>query len=166
MKAINELLKGFEWEDTFDFSLSLWPSLKYDVILMSISVSALVTHVDRLFGLDVFSLVALFAVMLVELASGTYASKITKTPFSSRKLSRFTLKMACYLVLIAVPYLFHLSFLSHHKSAAASLFDWMHTFLVTQIVIENIISILENLALIQGKSKNYWINKIKEKIKL
>ena len=163
-KAVSELLNGFEYSSNLEFMQSLVPSLKYQLLFITMFTSALFAEVDKVFGLDAMAIGALIVVMLLELASGTYASRIKKIPFSSRRLSRFTFKMACYLVLISVPYLFEVSFKKHDNDLAAGLFAWLHVFLVVQIVVENIVSILENLAQIQGKDKTYWIDKIKSKI--
>jgi hypothetical protein len=160
---IKDLLAGFEYTGTSDFAQSLLPTIKYNMMSSVLCMSLLISWIDKIFGLSYLAIGALILVMLLELASGTYASKISKTKFSSKRLSRFTFKMACYLIMIAVPYLFHSSYKQTGPAMAASLFEWLHVFLVVQIVIENIISVLENVSVIQGKSKTYWIDKIRGK---
>jgi len=161
---INNLLAGFEYDGIGSFMWSLCPTIKYDMAFLMVFLSVPLALVEQVFGLDYMAVGGLLLVMLLELASGTYASHISKQEFSSRKLSRFTFKSACYLVLISVPYLFYTSFNRHGSTLAASIFEWLHLFLVVQIVLENIFSILENMAVIQGKPKTFWIDKIKGKI--
>lgn len=159
-----KLLKTFDYHSTVDFSQSLAPSTKYHLTSLSVFLSILGTGVDKLFGLDGFAFVALLIVFITELISGITASSIRKEQFSSMKLSRFSFKVAYYLVLIAVPYLMANSFYSHKKELPAMVFEWLHTFLVVQIVLENVVSILENTAVITGKDKTHIITKIQDKI--
>lgn len=163
-EATYSLLQSFEFEGLGDFMHSLMPTLKYNLVFVVFGLSIFLTWIDRLFGVDAIAVAALFLIMVLEIASGTYASKIKKEDFTSRRLSRFTFKIACYLVLILVPNVFFESFKARGSTVAAGIFEWLHVFLVVQIVIENVLSILENIAVIQGKSKSFWIDKIKSKI--
>jgi len=122
--------------------------------------------VDKLFGLDEGSLIALLVVFVAELVTGVSASIIRKESISSIKLSRFGLKVSCYLVLIYVSYTMGQNFEAHKKAVGAWVFDWLNVFLIVQITLENIISILENLAVISGKEKTTWINKIQDIFKV
>lgn len=126
----------------------------------------LLPAIDRIFGLDAVAFGMLLVAFIAELTSGIIASKILNVPFSSMKLSRFSFKIFYYLVLIATPYVLAISFNAHGKTAAATMFDWLHLFLVGQIVLENLVSILENLAVISGKPKTHWISAIKDKINI
>jgi phage-related holin len=119
------------------------------------------TLVQRIFGLDALALAAFVAIFFVELVSGIKASRISKETFSSARLSRFTLKMGCYLVMIALPFLLSQSFSEQGKTWGASIFEWLHTFLVVHIAFENIISVLENISVIDGKEKTFYIEKIR-----
>lgn len=158
------LLKTFDWHSAEQFFLSLAPSFKYKINISLMILSAIWVSVDKGFGLDDTAFLALLIVFIMELVSGITASRIRKERFSSVKLSRFSLKVACYLVLIGVTYAMYLSFQHHADFLASVIFDWMHIFLVVQIVFENIISILENVAVISGKDKSAWINKLKGKL--
>lgn len=144
--------------------MSLVPSLKYKINIPLMALSSLWVAVDKGFGLDDTAFIALLLVFVAELASGITASHIRKETFSSLKLSRFSVKMACYLVLIGVSYSMNISFKHHDDFLASVIFDWMHIFLVVQIVFENMISILENVAVISGKDKSVWITRITNKL--
>ncbi len=161
---ITRILQGFEYQSPGDWLTSLAPSYKYNIMAVGMGVSAGSTLLETVFGLDYLAFAGLIAVMILELTSGVWASHIRKEEFSSRKLSRFTFKCAVYLTLIAVPYLFSQSFEAKGKELASDIFNWIHIFLVVQIVVENIISILENYAVIQGKDKTHWITKIQNKV--
>jgi hypothetical protein len=156
------LLKGFDYHSALDFGQSLLPSHKYSLSIIFMVMSSIIVPIDKWFGLDFTAFVALMVVFTTELISGIIASRIRKEQFSSMKLSRFSFKVAIYLVLIFVPYAFKNSFKAHDQSVPTWVFDWMHIFLLTHIVIENLVSILENLAVITGSDKTAWINKIQD----
>jgi len=159
------LLQTFEYTDWAHLGQSLAPSTKYQAMVpASIMVSTLAMYIDRVFGLDAYAFGALLMVLITELVSGLGAARVRKDQISSLKLSRFSFKVFYYLVIIAVPYLFSVSFLAHDKTAASVVFDYIHVFLVMQIVQENIVSILENVAVISGKPKTHWINHLSDKI--
>lgn len=165
MKTFFEkLLKGFDYDRFSEFFLSVAPTGKYQLTTYSFMISATGAGINRVFGLDGYAFSALLLVFVVELASGLTAAKIKKEALSSMKLSRFSFKVACYLVLICVPYLMAVSFTERDKTLPAVIFDWLHVFLVVQIVMENMISILENIAVITGKDKTHLISKIQAKI--
>jgi phage-related holin len=157
------LLKTFDWHSMADFGQSLAPSARYYFTRPLLVVSASWVAVDKVFGIDAAAMVALTIVFVVELCSGIYASRIRREPLSSMKLSRFTLKVACYLVLIAVTYLMAASFKNHGKDVPAWAFDWLHVFLVGHIVLENVVSILENVATISGKEKDAIVTRLQDK---
>jgi phage-related holin len=159
-----KLLKTFDFHSLAEFVMSLAPSFKYKLNVPLMVISSVWVCVDKVFGLDNSAFLALLIVFVTELLSGIIASRVRKETFSSLKLSRFSLKVACYLVLIGVTYAMYLSFKHHGDDTASVIFDWMHIFLVVQIVFENIISILENVAAISGKDKSAWINKLSEKL--
>lgn len=163
-KVITKILAGFEYYSVSDFIQSLLPTLKYQTLLMTFTASALVSFVETVFGITWMAFISFFLVMVFELLSGTYASNIQGIPFSSSKLSRFTFKVACYMVLISVPYIFYINYKTQGNVTASFIFEWLHIFLVVQIIIENILSIIENIAVIQGKPKSFWVDKIKEKV--
>ena len=163
LQFFTRILQGFEYQSPGEWFSSLAPSYKYNMVVLGMGVSAGGTIVETVFGLDYLAFIGFMVVMLCELTSGVWASRIKKEEFSSRRISRFTFKCAVYLILIAVPYLFSQSYEARGKDLAADVFNWLHIFFTVQIVVENIISILENYAVIQGKDKTHWITKIQNK---
>jgi phage-related holin len=164
MKFIIKLLASFNYHSVAELNQSLMPTSKYKLTLASTFLSVLFPVIDRVFGLDAYAFAALILVFFAELTSGLIAAHIKGETISSMKLSRFSFKVFYYLVLIALPYVMAQSFKNHDRSAAAVMFDWLHLFLLAQIILENVVSILENLAVISGKEKNHWISKIQDKI--
>lgn len=166
MKYFTKLLQTFDYNSAADWLRSMFPAVRYDhFTLLSISVSLIGSAIDIVFGMSGLTFACFVLVMLTELVSGIRASRVKKEVFSSMRLSRFTFKVACYLVLIAVPYVLSVNYAAHHNNIASSAFDWLHVFLVMQIVFENTVSILENLGVIMGNDKTLWIRKIQDKLK-
>jgi|GEM_PF-1821884 len=159
-----KLLKGFEYDSPGDWLCSMFPSAKYSLTFAVASLSIMSTGVEKIFGLNFFALVGFFLVMVVELLSGVTASFYRKEDFSSARFSRFLFKLFYYGVLIAAPFALSEYYKSHGSDMKASVYDWAHTSLIMVIFFENMISILENIAAIDGKPKTHLINKFKNKI--
>lgn len=164
MNHINKLLRTFEYENWSDLTSSLFPSLKYNVSAVVLSTSVLSVATYKVLGLDVLATIAFVCVMMMEVVSGMVASKVAQIPASSTKMSRFSLKMACYLVMLFVSNSFAESFNVKGSNVGYWFFDWLHLFLAVHIATENIISIGENLGVINGKGKTYWISQIQDKV--
>lgn len=141
----------------------LWAE-RYGVTLATVGASFFYSWIEKIFGLDALGFFAFLAMFLVELISGVIASQIRKEPFSSMKLARFTCKIFFYLFIIFVPFVMSASFAAHHKLIPSLIFDWLHMFLVTQIVLENMYSVLENIAVITGKEKTAMVSIIQRKV--
>lgn len=162
---IERLLLTYDYESIGAFGESLAPSTKYATLTpIILSISSMAVIPTKIFGLSEYAFGALLVMMVVEMVSGIIASRVKKETYSSTKSSRFGLKTAQYLVVIGVPYLFAESFKMQGKEMGATIFDWMHIFLTVQVVQENLVSILENSAVISGKSKTHWISKLSDKI--
>lgn len=165
MSHLTRLLQTFDYRNIPAFAESLAPSSRYGGTIPLMICSAAWGSIDKIFGLDGAAFVGLALVFISELITGIAAATVRGESLSSVKLSRFSLKVFCYLVLIGATYLLGLSFASHNKQLAAWVMDWLHIFLTMQIVLENTVSILENLAEINGKEKPAYIAKIQEKFK-
>ena len=157
------ILSTYGWSSLGAFALSLMPSPKYGMHKALLMMSICWVPFDKIFGLDGMALLALALLFATELVTGIWAAVVRKEQISSIKLSRFGLKVACYLVLIGVSHLLSVSYQTHDKAVPAWVFDWLNVFLVVHISLENFISVLENLAQINGKEKAAWIEKIQEK---
>jgi len=95
MTHINKLLKTFEFEGLSGLVNSLFPSLKYALSPVALSISAMSVVTYKVFGLDVLATIAFVLVMVVEILSGLIASKIRKLKPYWISQSLFN-KMACY----------------------------------------------------------------------
>ncbi|MBD1394265.1 phage holin family protein [Mucilaginibacter glaciei] len=163
MNHFTRLLKTFDYHSVTEFMLSMAPSGKYGFTSQLLIITFSWTVVDKVFGLDQGGFVALLVIFVTELFTGIWAARVRQETISSIKLSRFSLKVACYLVMIGVSYSLYRSFIKHDENAAGWAFNWLHIALVTQVGFENTISILENVATINGKEKDAIVTKITNK---
>jgi len=159
-----KLLRGFEYNSVSEWACSMFPSAKYSSTSLLVSVSIVGAGVEKVFGIDDLAMAAFLLIMIVELVSGITASSIKKEKFSSSRLSRFGFKFFYYLVLISVPFLLASHYRNHDQTVTAVIYEWVQTFLIMQIFFENMISILENIAVIDGKDKTHIIQKIRAKL--
>jgi len=165
MNYFIKILNSFGYEKLSDFTDSLFPSFKYvSMTIFTFTLSGLSASIFRIFGIDALAFLALALVFIFELATGLARARKAKEQFSSMKFSRFSFKLAYYLIIIAISYLMQRSFENNGNTLASDIFHWMHVFFVVQIVLENIVSISENIAVITGKPKAHWITKLQEKI--
>lgn len=171
---LSHILHSFDFNGVASFCESLAPSFRYGVtkVLLFISLTvpgatwlqAVLPSIQVALGIQSAACITLMLAFITELGSGIVASQIRKEQFSSFRLSRFSFKVCIYLVLIAIPYHWSQNFAAQHKDVMAAAFDWLQNFLIIHIALENMVSILENLSVIDGKDKTAWINAIKAKL--
>jgi len=171
---LTRMLVTFDYEDLRTLFQSIAPSCKYSLtrplLVVSLTfpglsgLASLVPDIPLALGIQTAALIMMLMAFVVELLSGIAASRIKKERFSSFRLSRFSFKVFIYLVLIAVPYHWSQNYAAKGEAVMAECFDWLQNFLIIHIAQENMVSILENLAVIEGKEKSAWIESIKTKI--
>lgn len=159
-----KLLKDYQYDSPGELFCSLFPSFRYNLPIAVTTVSFFSSLAQVFFGLSFPAVVGFGVIMIVELLSGIIASRTRKEQFDSGRLKRFGFRFGLYFVLISVPYLFESSLRERGSDLAAGAFQWIQVFLIVQIVFENTISILENIAVIDGKDKSAIVNKIKAKL--
>ncbi|MDO9554532.1 phage holin family protein [Rhodonellum sp.] len=165
LKYFLTVLHGFGYKSVGALTDSLAPSLKYsNITVTAITVSGMGATIIRVFGMDSVAFLVLLLIFICELVSGLMRANFVKEEITSARLSRFSFKVFYYLLLIAISYLLSQSFFGRGKDTAAIIFDWMHLFFVVQIVLENVVSISENMAVLEGKPKSHWITALQEKI--
>lgn len=166
LSAIQRFLTTYGWASNKEFMLSLFPSAKYGAFGGSISFAAVSAFFVEYLGISPALVPALVVILATELWTGIRAStKMKKEPFESGKFSRFVIKLCVWMVLF---YTAH-SFMNEYKGQetlvrimAFTFFEVLKVFLMSLFLIENVTSILENLAVLDGKPKAAYIDKTKE----
>jgi len=160
------LVQNFGFIDLSDFLHSLFhPKMLFLTIPTMFTFSALILFVETWFGLSYTALVGFVVAAILELVTGLWASRVKGHSWESRKASRFGLKIVVYLGLMLVVNTFKLSFADASgflNPVVNTIFYVLHTLLVVFVSFEYIISILENLSTITGKSNNKLLQFMKK----
>lgn len=165
MNILHKLIEFVGYNGLNELKLSFLPSAKYTgLTIIAMTTSSISSFVMTVFGLESWAFIALMVVFLFELATGLKSAFVRAQVFTSAKFSRFLFKVTYYLILISITYLMSVSFENRGQQLAASAFRIMHDFVTVHIVLENLVSITENLAMINGKEKSHWIMKLRDKI--
>ncbi|MBS4064507.1 MAG: phage holin family protein [Chitinophagaceae bacterium] len=163
-KAWTDLIQHLGYRDNGALAESLAPSLKYPDLFPSLFVFILANlsvPLTKIFGLNELALIALGVTFCLEFASGIWAAKCRGEKIVSSKVTRFILKLALYLNVIAVFWLLHISFEEQGREVGSIVFDYLHLLSVFEIIYENWISIRENAGEINEKSD--WLVRLRDK---
>lgn len=163
-KAWIDLIQHLGYKDNGALVESLAPSLKYPdpfKFLLVFSLANISVPLTKIFGLNELALIALGVTFCLEFASGIWAAKCRGENLVSSKVTRFILKLALYLNVIAVFWLLHVSFDEQGRAVGSIVFDYLHLLSVFEIIYENWISIRENAGDINEKSD--WLVKLRDK---
>ena len=156
-----KLLSTYGFDSGHQFLLSLFPSFKYGVQQMSITLSIVSGCIANFLGLTPALVVAMFMAVVVETVSGLKASKKRGEPFESFKFSRCIIKVFVWVTLIYILHSFAIEMVSG-ESAIHTLgyyvFTVMKVVTMVYFCVEYATSILENLAVIDGKPKDTLVN--------
>lgn len=166
LASIQRFLSTYGWASNKEFMLSLFPSAKYGTMGGSISFATVTAFFVQYLGISPALIPALVIILGTELWTGIRASvKMKKEPFESGKFSRFVIKLCVWMVLF---YTAH-SFMNEYRGQetlvqilAFTFFEVLKVFLMSLFLVENVTSILENLAVLDGKPKAAYIDKTKE----
>lgn len=157
-----KFFQEYGWNDASDFFISLAPSFKYHLGFISMTVSAVWATIQLLMGFTNYSMIAFAALAFLELASGLYASVVVKkNRLESHKMGRFLIKLAIMLICLFVLGTFAKE---NEGTFIGTIFQWMRDGVFGFTVFEYLVSVLENVAVITGKSENRLLLFLKSKM--
>lgn len=166
MTKINSIIQTFEFADDKAFVISCLPSLKYESTMLVIAFSGVLTTIAQAMGLELITVIAFAIMCVVELIIGVYASVVVgKERLQSTKASRFTVKLAAIMIVLFVLNTFQEQF-KESNNIASVFFEWFYLFVFAWFATEYLISIIENIGKIYGKSTNSLVKAIKSKQKI
>lgn len=160
MKTLNTIVGFFGFDSFMEFSQS-FISIKY--LILTIPISLIMGGVETWFGLKVATLGAFIFLLTIELISGIWASLIKGKKISSHRFSRFGMKLFLWLAFFLI--LNTLKRQQPDTSIAHFLYSWLFSMTMVYVCLEYLVSVIENIGVISGKSKLPLINKIIKKIK-
>lgn len=163
-KFLNYIVSNFGFTCTEDFNSSIIHS---SVLPLTLSFAGLSAVFETIFGLQNLTIMAFVVLVILELLTGLIASKVRGEKIVSHKFGRFGLKVLVWLALVYVTNSVKLEFINSNgvfDSLALVLFTWLHGSIFIYIVLEYLISVLENLGVITGTSNKTLINAITNKL--
>ena len=163
-KFFNHLVNNFGFSCTGDFTTSIVHS---KLLVITIPLAGLSALLENSLGLRYFTILAFVILVTLELITGLLASKIRGEQIVSHKFSRFGFKVFVWMVLLYVVNTMKIEYseqIGNFSKLASGFFTWLHGTLFIYIVIEYLISVLENLGVITGKSNDTIIIKIIKKL--
>lgn len=161
LEFIRRFLGTYSFTSIHDFMLSLHPSFKYGLQVPLISISGVVAVLSRILGFGPAIVVAMVVAVLVETYTGIKASRIQGIKFESFKFSRCLLKVFIWYTLIYITNSFALECASKDtvlNDIGATFFEIVRLLILAYFVLEYVVSIMENLAVIDGKPKTQFVD--------
>jgi len=163
-KLLHQIVNNFGFKCVSDFGNSIVHS---KFLVLTLPLAALSSMVQTLLGLHVLTIISFVVLVVLELITGLLASKVRGEKIVSRKFSRFGLKVFVWILLLYVTNAVKLEYNTDPTAfgkVASTLFTWLHGTFFIYIVLEYLISVLENLGVITGNSKQTLIDAIIKKI--
>lgn len=160
---LHKFLMGYGYSSVTEFLQSLCPSSKYQLQAPTLAVSTFVAFLCHYLGIGFLVCIAMFLAVIVETLSGILASQKRNEPFESFRFSRCVLKVFIWISLVFISNCFYLECaqgLTWMDRMGAWFFDIVKHLILVYFVVEYIVSILENLAVIDGKPKTEFIDVI------
>ncbi|MEG1861001.1 MAG: phage holin family protein [Bacteroidaceae bacterium] len=165
MNYLRWFLCSYGFDSPREFWLSVFPSFKYNTQGIAFSLSVAVAVVSEFLGLSPLIVAAMFAGVVVETITGIRASGILKQPFESFRFSRCVIKVFIWCFLFFLLHCFSKEMTGREGwmfSVGRMMFDVMYVTTMIYFCVEYVTSILENLAVIDGKPKDTLINAMKD----
>lgn len=166
MYMINRFLLTYGFDGMRGFLLSLFPSFRYGQQTCTLSVSAVLAVISELLGISPVIVLVMFFAVVVETLSGIAASKKLGGHFESFKFSRCVIKVCVWVFLFFMFHAFGKDMETRSDNwiylCGVWVFDILHVTTMIYFVIEYVTSILENLAVLDGKPKETLVVAISE----
>lgn len=165
IQFVIKFLQSYGYDTTKDFALSLTPSFKYGLQTAAVSISAATAIVTEFTGVGPTLAFAMLVAVSTEMWTGMKASRIAGKHFESFRFSRCIIKLCIWLSIIFIVHSFYKDFSSSKdifNVVASIFFNIVKLFIMMWFVIEHLISILENLAVIDGKPKEELVSKLED----
>lgn len=156
LRYITRFLRSYDYASIKEFALSLCPSFKYNLQMPTSVISLILAFSSKYLGIGPIIVLAMFVAVITETVTGIKASKTLGKKFESFRFSRCVIKVAIWMILVFIANSFALECESRSAwidALGAVFFDIVRLFVLIYFVIEYVISILENLAVIDGKPK-------------
>ena len=159
------IVTNFGFTSIADFINSMF-HLKLFNYTMSTAIVGF-AFISSCLGISSGILISFIIIAFAELITGLFASSVEKVTWTSRRFSRFGLKITCYLILFLVTNMLQVSYTEVdgiRNALLYNVFSSLHGVLILFVTLEYMISVLENLSRIFKKGDKRLINFLNRKI--
>lgn len=163
---ITRFIGTYGFTTSEDFIRSLCPSFRYNIQGVTIPFSIFTALVSSLMGVGPVVILAMLISVIVETWTGIKASHVRGGHFETFKFSRCIIKLFIWLVIVFIVNSFSNDCAERAGwiySIGVVFFDFVKMAVLTYFVVEYVASILENLAVIDGKPKEALIYALKDR---
>lgn len=165
LNLCEQLVAHFGFDSLQDFINSM---VHQKLLLFTLPTSLFVFGIiEKYFGITSAIFGAFVVLAVLELVTGIWGALAQKKKLKSKKVGRFGLKLLVWLSLIFVAHSFARSYdglAGFQNILVFQIFSWFHGVLMVYVSFEYIISILENLGKITGKTNNRLINFLNKRL--
>ena len=165
IRFFTRFVATYGYDSPKEFFFSVAPSFKYNLQFPAISFSAVTAVVSEWIGITPFLAMAMLVAIVSEMWTGIRASKVQGIGFESFRFSRCIIKLCIWLTIIYITHSFYLESKAGAEESfvmllATLFFSIVKVFVMTWFCVEHVTSILENLAVIDGKPKDALIKQV------
>ena len=163
MRPILKLLETYDYGSIKELILSMFPSWKYNLQILTLLLSSVSGAISYLFGFGPELGLAMFAAVAVEIYTGIKASKKQGRSFESFRFSRCVLKLALWAIIFYIIHAFEKEYMSRTNLfdvLAYVFFKIVFLSTISMFLVEHLTSILENKSVIDGLPKTALIEVI------
>ena len=153
---INYHLQGFGFEGTQDLMTSTLHTDKGFGIISGLSalLGGAAIFVETYIGLAPVAYIAFVILLVLEFITGIRASIKAKKKIESRKFGRMIVKIGLYTTILGIVHV-----LKVNMDSYINIYEWLYYAVFNMVVIQLIISVLENLAKL-GFAEGTWIVRV------
>jgi hypothetical protein len=151
------IVNNFGYDNANEFFNSF---IHTKILYITLPLTFITSLFDIFFGLNILTIIAFIVLLMLELVTGLVASKIKKIKIESKKFSRFGIKLFTWLLLLFITNTFKTQY---QNDMEFFYYRWLHSFVFMFVITEYLISVLENISVISGKSYKKLIKTIKQR---
>ena len=162
---ITRFLLGYGYSTPLDFFHSLCPSFKYHIQTGTLTVSGIFALISHYIGFSPLIVFAMLVAVIVETLTGIKASMKRGEKFESFRFSRCIIKVSIWMVLVFITNCFMLECENEEGWLAllgSNFFDIVRLLILVYFLVEYIVSIMENLAVLDGKPKSEFVETLRD----
>ncbi len=156
----NLIVSQFGFRNTQDFLHSI---IHIPLLYLILPIAAVSSYAEQYFGLKLVTVIAFVCLLTLELITGMMVSRIKRQRLNSKRFSRFGFKVFTWLLLFFIVHSLKVQF-KDENLLVAEVFGWLYSIIIIYVTLEYLISVLENIAVISGKSSSKLIQALRHKL--